>query len=270
MLAGPETDLRNAMLDRLRSNGVVGVMSVRLSREPEIAHLARAAGFDALYVDLEHSTISLDDASRICIACLGVGITPLVRVPVVDAAHVARLLDAGAMGIIGPHVRDAEDARRLVAHYKFPPLGKRSSVAWLPHLGYRTLAPARAGPIINTATAVIAMIEDAQALKNADEIAAVDGIDMLFIGSNDLSADLGLAGQEDHPTLDAACASVIEACRRHGKIAGIGGLARRHDLLRRYVGMGARFVSMGTDLAFLLAGARQQAGVVQALAVGAD
>jgi 4-hydroxy-2-oxoheptanedioate aldolase len=232
----------------------------------EIASLAHAAGFDALYVDMEHSTSSADDASRICIACLGAGVTPLVRVPMIDEAHVSRLLDAGAMGIIGPHVRDAAQARHLVELCKFPPLGMRSSVAWLPQLGYRPAKLERIGTVMNQATAVVVMIEDAQALANADEIAAVDGVDVLFVGSNDLCADLGITGQASHPRLDSAMAAVIEACRRHGKTAGVGGLARHPALLRRYVDMGARLVSMGCDLAFLFEGARQQAAIVRGLA----
>ena len=263
MATGQDIELGNAMLERWKADGVVGIMSVRLSRGIEIAHVARAAGFDALYVDLEHSTMSMDGASRICIACLGTGVTPLVRVPVVDAAHVSRILDGGAMGVIAPHIHDANDARRLVAHCKFPPIGTRSSVAWLPQLGYRTLDPGRAGEVINRTTAVVAMIEDAQALENVDEIAAVEGVDALLVGANDLSADLGVAGQDDHPLLDAAFSAVIDACRRHGKTAGVGGLSRRNDLLRRYVERGARLVSMGTDIAFLVQAARQQASAVR-------
>jgi 4-hydroxy-2-oxoheptanedioate aldolase len=266
MDANIDVDLRNGLLESLKAGKVVGMMSVRLTRGPEIAALARAAGFDALYVDMEHSTLSADDASRICMACLGAGITPLVRVPLIDEAHVSRLLDAGAMGIIGPHIHDAAQARRLVELCKFPPIGRRSSVAWLPQLGYRSLSLQRVGEVMNQATAVVAMIEDSRALANVDEIAAVDGVDMLFVGSNDLCADLGLTGQEGHPRLDAAMGSVIDACRRHGKAAAVGGLARHPALLKRYVAMGARLVSLGTDLAFLLDGARQQAAIVRTLA----
>jgi len=266
MNSSHEVDLRNKLLDRLNAGEVVGIMSVRLSRGVEIASLVQAAGFEALYVDMEHSTASADDASRICIACLGAGITPLVRVPVIDEAHVSRLLDAGAMGIIGPHVHDAAQARRLVELCKFPPLGQRSSVAWLPQLGYRPAKLQHITTVMNKATAVVVMIEDQQALANVDEIAAVEGVDILFIGSNDLSADLGITGQDGHALLDSAVASVIDACRRHGKVAGIGGLARQPALLQRYVDMGARFVSMGTDLSFLFEGARQQADIVRKLA----
>jgi 4-hydroxy-2-oxoheptanedioate aldolase len=260
-----DAKLTNRLLDQLRAGQVVGMMSVRLIRVMEIAALARAAGFDALYVDMEHSTASNEDASRICIASLGAEVTPLVRVPLIDEAHVSRLLDAGAMGIIAPHVRDAEQARRLVDLCKFPPQGRRSSVAWLPQLGYQTLKAEELSKLMNPATAVVVMVEDQQALNSVDAIAAVEGVDVLFIGCSDLCADLGIAGQMDHPLLDQAIATVIKATCRRGKAVGIGGLAKRPDLLQRYVGMGARLVSLGTDLAFFLEGARQQAAIAQAL-----
>lgn len=258
--------LTNPLLDKLRAGKVVGIMSVRFARGVEIAHLARAAGFDALYVDLEHSTLSIDDASQICIACLGAGVTPLVRVPVIDAAHVSRLLDGGAMGIIGPHVSDAAQARRLVELCKFPPVGHRSAVAWLPQLGYRSFEPRQVADTLNRTTAVIAMIEDAQALENVESIAAVDGVDVLLVGSSDLSANLGLSAEDGASGLDAAFAAVIDACRKYGKVAGVGGLARKPALLARYVDRGARLVSMGTDLAFLIEGGRKQSAIVRTLA----
>lgn len=260
--AGP---LRNRLLERLRSGDLASIMSVRLNRGPEIAYLAATAGFDALYVDLEHCTMSADDASRICLAALGAGITPLVRVPVVDAAHVPRLLDGGAMGIIGPHIRTAEEARALVSLCKFPPCGTRSSVAALPQLAYRPLAAMDVHDTMNRATVVIAMVEDEASLAQVEDIAAVEGLDAILVGTQDLCASLGLGDQADHPLIDAAFARTIRACRAHDKWVGVGGLARNRTLLRRYVDMGAGFLSLGTDLSFLLDGARQQVAVLESL-----
>ena len=158
--------LRNALLDSMRAGQVVGMISIRLTRSVEIAAMARAAGFGALYVDMEHSTFSAAEASQVCIACLGAGVTPLVRVPVIDEAHVSRLLDAGAMGVIAPHVHSAAHARQLVDLCRFPPLGRRSSVALLPQLGYRALSQGEIAQTMNRSTAVVAMVEDAQALAN--------------------------------------------------------------------------------------------------------
>src|SRR6185437_13154753 len=103
------------------------------------------------------------------------------------------------------------------------------------------------------------------ALRHADEIAAVDGVDLVMIGSNDFLADCGLTGQYEHPRLREAYASTIAACRKHGKHVGVGGLASRPDLAAEFVRMGARYVSTGTDLSFLLAACTAKAKEVREL-----
>ena len=243
--------LRNHVKEKLARGEVVASMTVRLVRGIEIARIAKTAGFDSLYVDMEHSSFSLETTSQICIAALEAGITPFVRVP--GAADVQRILDAGALGIIAPHVQSADDARKYVRAAKYPPLGERSNAGPLPHLQYRSFPAARAYAAIDAATMVIVQFESGEAIENADEIVAVEGVDMVLIGTNDLLADWGLPGQYDHPRVREAYAKTIDACRRHGKHAAVGGFATRPDLAAKYVRMGARYVSTGTDLGFLLA-----------------
>src|SRR5215471_10022674 len=233
--------LRNHVKERLGRGDIVASMTVRLVRGIEIARIAKSAGFDSLYVDLEHSSLSLETTGQICIAALEAGITPLVRVP--GLAEVSRVLDAGALGVIAPHVQSADDARAYIAAAKFPPLGHRSAAGPLPHLRYRSFPAAAADAALNQATLLIAQFESEEALRQADAIAAVEGVDLVMIGSNDLLADWGLAGQYE----------TIAACRKHGKHVGVGGLASRPDLAAEFVRMGARYVSTGTDLGFLLA-----------------
>jgi 4-hydroxy-2-oxoheptanedioate aldolase len=185
--------LRNDVKEKLRRGEVVASMTVRLIRGTEIARIAKTAGFDSLYVDMEHSSFSLETTGQICIAALEAGITPLVRVP--GVAEVSRVLDAGALGVIAPHVQSADEARCYVEAAKFPPLGHRSAAGPLPHLHYRSFPAAEADAALNEATILIVQFESEQALRNADEIAAMDGVDLVMIGSNDLLADWGLAGQ---------------------------------------------------------------------------
>src|ERR1700691_6478279 len=116
--------LRNHVKDKLNRNEVTASMTVRLVRGIEIARIAKTAGFDSLYVDMEHSSFSLETTGQICMAALEAGITPFVRVP--SIAEVSRVLDAGALGIIAPHVGSADEARDYVRAAKFPPLGDRS------------------------------------------------------------------------------------------------------------------------------------------------
>jgi len=259
--------LHNRVRQKLARDEVVASMTVRLVRGIEIARIAHTAGFDTLYVDVEHSSFSFDTTGQICMAALALGITPLVRVPSTRPDHVSRVLDGGALGIIAPHIRSAEDARHVVAAAKFPPLGERSAAGGLPHLHYRTFPAAEANPALNDATMVVVMMETLAALEKVEEIAAVEGVDMMLIGSSDLTAEMGIPGQFDHPRLKDAFAKTIAACRRHGKHVGVGGLSTRPDLVAQFVKMGARFVSTGTDLAFLAAACAQKAKQVRDIAL---
>jgi 4-hydroxy-2-oxoheptanedioate aldolase len=255
--------LRNNVKEKLARDEVVASMTVRLVRGIEIARIAKTAGFDTLYVDVEHSSFSLDTTGQICMAALAAGIAPFVRVPSIRPEHVSRALDAGALGVIAPHIRSAAEAREVVSAAKFPPFGERSAAGPLPHLHYRSFPAAEANAAMNDATMVIVQFETADALEQADAIAAVEGVDLVLIGTNDLLADMGLAGQYEHERVRAAYARTIEACRKHGKHVGVGGLATRLKLVAEFVKMGARYVSTGTDLGFLLAAATDKAKQVQ-------
>jgi 2-keto-3-deoxy-L-rhamnonate aldolase RhmA len=259
--------LRNRVKDKLARSEVVASMTVRLVGGIEIARLAATAGFDTFYVDLEHSSLSFERAGQICIAGLEIGIAPFVRVPSLRPDHVLRALDGGALGVIAPHVRSAEDARALVQAAKFPPLGTRSASAGLPHFQFRSLPAAEANAALDAATMVVAMMETEAALDRVAEIAAVPGLDMLLVGTSDLTAEMGIAGQYDHPRVRVAYARTIDACRRHGKHVGVGGLASRPDLAAEFVRQGARYVSTGTDLGFLLSAATAKADAVKAIKV---
>ena len=223
-------------------------MTVRLVRGMEIARIAKTAGFDSLYVDMEHASFSLDTTGQICMAALDAGITPLVRVP--GVAEVSRVLDGGALGIIAPHVRSAAEAKEYVRAAKFPPLGDRSAAGPLPHLHYRSFPAAEADAALNAATLLMVQFESEQALAKATRSPQSSGVDMVMIGSNDLLADWGLVGQYEHARLREAYANTIAACRKHGKHVGVGGLSSRPELAAAFVRMGARYVSTGTDLGF--------------------
>jgi 2-keto-3-deoxy-L-rhamnonate aldolase RhmA len=251
--------LRNNVKDKLARGEVVSSMTVRLARTSEIARIARTAGFDMLYIDMEHSALTLDAASQICIACLDLGIMPAVRVPANTPEYISRVLDCGALGVIAPHVRSAEEARAVVRAAKLPPQGERSNTGAFPQLHYRPLPALETCAAINDATMVIVQFESAESLERAEEIVAVEGVDVALVGLNDMLADMGLTGQYDHPRVREIYRRTIEACRNCGKHCGVGGLASRPDLMAEYVRMGARYVSSGTDLSFLLGAATQRA-----------
>jgi len=259
--------VRNNVKEKLARGEVVASMTVRLVRQVEIAQIAKTAGFDTIYVDMEHCSASIETTSQICMAALAAGIAPFVRVPANTPEYITRVLEGGALGVIAPHIGSAEQARAVVQAAKFPPLGARSVAGGLPHLHFRTLPAAEAYAALNDATIVMVQFENAAALAKAEEIVAVEGVDMVMIGTNDLLCDWGVPEQYEHPKVREAYEMTIAACRRHGKHVGVGGLATRPTLVERYVQMGARYVSTGTDLAFLMGACVQRAKQVKDIAL---
>jgi 4-hydroxy-2-oxoheptanedioate aldolase len=259
--------VKNIVKEKLARNEVVASMTIRLTRGVEIARMAKTAGFDMIYVDLEHSTMTLDATGQICLAALSAGVAPMVRVPANTPEYIQRVLDGGALGIIAPGVGSAEEARAVVRAAKFPPLGERGAGGALPHLEYRAFPTAEANAAMNDATMVIVQFESAEAVEKAEEIAAVGGVDMVLIGVNDMLASMGLPGQYEHAKVKDAYARTIAACHKHGKHVGVGGLSTRPKLAAEFIAMGARMVSTGTDIQFLLAAMTEKAKQVREMPV---
>jgi 4-hydroxy-2-oxoheptanedioate aldolase len=211
--------------------------------------------------------MTLDATGQICLAALSVGVAPMVRVPSNTPEYIQRVLDGGALGVIAPGIGSAEEARQVVKAAKYPPLGERGAGGALPHLEYRSFPAAEANAALNDATMVIVQFESAAALDQADEIVAIEGVDMVLLGINDLLASMGLAGQYEHPKVRDAYARTIAACRKHGKHVGVGGLSTRPKLQAEFVAMGARMISAGTDIQFLLAAMTEKAKQVHEIKV---
>ncbi len=247
---------------RLASGKLTIGMVLHQARTVNIAAIAKTCGFDFFSVDMEHGSFAIDTAAQIVNAALPLGITSLVRVPATDH-DAARLLDAGAQGIIVPHVETSEAAARAVWQCKFPPLGDRSD-AVLPHLSFRIPSAPELAERVNEETLVVVMVESRKGVENAEAIAAVPGIDVILIGTNDLCRDLGIPDQFLDPRLEQAYRSVIAACQRHGVAPGMTGL-HVPDLSRKFVELGMRFVMGGTDLNFLMTAARERAQFLRSL-----
>ncbi|WP_233154982.1 HpcH/HpaI aldolase family protein [Candidimonas nitroreducens] len=247
--------IQNNVTSNLAAGKPAVSFQVRLVESIEIAQIAKSCGYDTLYIDLEHCMHSMHQTSQICMAALAVGITPFVRVPSYAPEYVSRVLDGGAMGIIAPHVSNRNEAERVVAAAKFPPLGDRSVSIGLPQLKFQNYPLAEARRELNAKTTVVTMLEGPDAVDNAEEIAAVEGVDILFIGTNDLCAQLGIDGQFDHPKVKEIYAHVTAVARKHGKHVGVGGLSGHPELLTQFVKMGALYISAGSDLQYMVSGA---------------
>ena len=143
--------------------------------------------------------------------------------------------------------------------------GNRSSGGGLAHAKFETMNPKELLQDVNDETLLVAMIETPEAGDKADEIASVDGIDVLLIGTNDLSTGMGFTGQHDHPKVNKVYEQVVDACTKHGKTPGMGG-SYQPDLIERRISEGMRFILSGSDLNFMIAGATAQAKMIRDVA----
>jgi 2-keto-3-deoxy-L-rhamnonate aldolase RhmA len=239
-------------------------MALRQARTVDIGRVLAACGFDFAFLDMEHNTMSIDTAAQIAVACHDAGVAPLVRVPGYEHYLATRLLDAGALGIVFPHVDTAEQARELVSNCKYPPVGHRSLGGPMAQLGFRPYPRAESTAAVNQATLLVMMLETPAAIENAEGMASVPGVDVLLIGTNDLTLEMGIPGKYDDPAVKQAYDTVIAACRKHGKHPGMGGIYD-HPTMEKYIRRGARFVLCGSDVAFLMAAGQARVDFLRSL-----
>src|SRR5262245_64374110 len=210
--------LASEALQNIRGGKLTLGLGVHHLRGAAVPLLAKAAGFDFLFIDAEHGFISTPEISQICVAALGLGVVPIVRICSGELAEGTRALDNGALGLVVPHVDTPEQALELVEAFRFAPMGHRSTGGSNAAFGYRPPAAAEAQKVMNAELLIIPMIETPQAVDNAEAIAAIEGIDALLIGTNDLSLEMGISGTIGNERIHAAYKTVADACRRHGKV----------------------------------------------------
>ena len=257
------TTVANPVRAALAAGQVSLGVGVRGLRSGEIAPMMKSAGFDWLFIDLEHGPSSVETAYTISVAALGAGIVPMVRVPAGELVLAARCLDGGALGIVIPHVDTAEAAREVADRLRYPPNGHRSVGGGLAQLDYEPMSLGDSSRLIDDNTLITVMIETPQAVENAEAIAAVPGIDCLLVGSSDLSMELGIPGENGHAKVQAAVDKVVAGCKKHGKWPGMGG-AYSEELLKLYTDKGMKLILAGNDLPMLTGAARAHQAKVRA------
>lgn len=212
----------NMVKQTLRSGGVsMGVMCMEFAT-PGIGALSAAAGAEFAVFDMEHTGWGLETVRMLAIGSRAAELVPIVRVPTTDYHFIAHALDVGAMGVVIPLVSTAEQARFAVACALYPPRGRRGCAFAMTHDDYRDSDLTIKMEHTNDHVLLIAQIETAEGLANVDAIAAVEGIDALWIGQFDLTTSLGIPGQFDHPRFVEGTRKVLEACHKHGKAAALG------------------------------------------------
>jgi 2-keto-3-deoxy-L-rhamnonate aldolase RhmA len=200
---------------------VMGTMMLEFSTTG-IARIAAEAVSEFAVFDMEHTGWSMKTIRMLMASSAGAEIIPMVRVPALQYHFISRILDLGAMAVVVPFVSGKEQAREIVTHARYPPEGRRVVAFAVAHDGYR------AGNLVtkmrraNEEVMLIAQIENADGVEHAERIAAVDGIDALWIGQFNLSTSLGIPGRLDHRFFHEATRNIVEACHKHGKTAVLG------------------------------------------------
>ncbi|HIB90061.1 TPA: aldolase [Candidatus Poribacteria bacterium] len=185
-----------------------------------IARIAASAGAEFLIFDMEHTGWSIETVRLLMATSRAADIVPMVRVPTTEYHFFSRSLDVGAMGLMVPMVENETQAKIIVDSAKYPPIGKRGAAFGIAHDDYEEGDILDKMSSINQEILLIAQIETVQGLENADKIAALDGIDVLWIGHFDLTNSMEIPGQFDHPKYLQAVTHVAEICQKHGKSAG--------------------------------------------------
>ncbi|MBS0550062.1 MAG: aldolase [Proteobacteria bacterium] len=245
----------NAAKARLKNNELSIGIGIRLTRNVDIVKVMKAAGFDWLFLDLEHGSMSIETCCEIAVTAQDSGIAPIVRVPHGELAMATRVLDGGALGIVIPHVDTAEEAREIADRLRYPPRGHRSVGGGLAQFDYEPMNMGEMTRKSDDNMLLTVMIETPKAVKNAEAIAAVPGIDCLLVGASDLSMEMGIPGETGHKKIQAAVDKVLAACKKHKKWPGMGG-AYTDALLDLYIGKGMKFLLAGNDLPMLTGAAR--------------
>jgi 4-hydroxy-2-oxoheptanedioate aldolase len=246
--------MTDTLAHRLADRPCFGI-SCRLTRTTDIAAMVRDCGYDWMFLDLEHGPLSMDQITQTALAGVEAGVTPLVRMADASPGPIHRVLSNGAMGVIVPHVDDPETAAAVARECRFPPLGNRSVPGIIPQLGYKPRSFADAAKLLDPVTLCAVMIESRAAVAAVDEIAAVEGVDILFVGASDLTFQLGKPSAYDDPEMIGAMERVAAAARKHGKVSGFGGVADA-AMARRYIDLGMHFVLAGNDQTMFLNGMR--------------
>ena len=259
-------NISNTAKNRLESGELALGIGLRQARTVDIGKIMKTCGYDWLFIDMEHNSMSIDTAAQISVAAQDAGIAPIVRVPGFQHFHASRALDGGAQGVVVPHVDTAEVAAEMVSNCKYPPVGHRSVTGRLPQVDFEAHPQDEVTRSVNNATLVVVMVETPTAVENVEAIAAVPGVDSVLVGTNDLCTEMGIPGAVGDPRIQEVMERVVAACRAHGKHPGLGGVYEP-PLMERYIRMGMRLVLCGSDLTMMMAAAQERSARMRSISL---
>ena len=245
----------NQTRERLSRGETVFGCGLQVYRSAEIPRAFAVAGFDYVFIDMEHGSYNLETVHDMIKTSLDAGITPIVRVCELLYSLLARLLDCGAQGIILPRVEDPKILAESLSWLRFPPLGKRGYGVNPTMIGYEARG---FGEIIehqNRNTLSVVQFETVKAIERADELLSIPGLDVIMVGPADLSIALGIPGQFENPLLVSTVDGLIEKCKKHGVVPGIQ--TRSVAMAKFWAERGMRFVGASAEHALLLEKAKE-------------
>ena len=231
-----------------------------------VPHIIEASGFDYCMIDMEHGAFDISTIADLAGWFAATEISPIVRIHKAFVHYIPLLLDQGVMGIQISGVDNADEARAIVREAKYPPLGNRGMSGMGPHTRYRGYGSrylSEYAPWANANIILCPSIESLEGLTNVEAIAAVEGIDMIAYGHSDLSAALGIHLQLEHPRFKEAMRKIVDACKKHGKLAR--GSAETEEQIEEYWKLGCQVLNLpGTDTSTYLDGLKSRAGRARA------
>ena len=240
----------NSAKEKLKAGNVVVGSQIQQFRSTEPPRIFAAAGAEFLWIDMEHGSFDFETVQDIVRATADAGPTPIVRVGDLQYTLVARALDLGAQGVILPRLEAVEQLREAISWTRFPPDGRRGYGLSGPALRYQRASMSEVIEHANLHTLVIVQFETIAAIERQDELLALPGVDVAFVGPADLSVALGVPGQLDHPRFIETVTRLIDSCNRHGVAPGIH--LRAAELATEWLERGMRFISVGNEHQFLL------------------
>lgn len=244
-----------AMKEKMKQKGTVFGMMLSEVATPNLVRIMSVANYEFMIVDCEHGYYDFSQLANLASVGNGLNMTMLVRIPVIEREFVAKVLDMGMDGLLVPMVNTAEDAKKVVRLVKYPPIGIRGISTTRAHTNYTPPALDEYVEIANQRTIILAQIESRQAVEHAEEIAAVEGIDAIIVGPNDMAVDFGTPGKLDTPDMRQAIKRVIAAAGSAGKPCGI--IDSHVDFLRKWHEQGMTVFSCGSEVSMIMNSARK-------------
>ena len=238
---------------KLKDGGLaVGTMISEI-RNPNLAYLLAQCGFDFFIIDNEHGSYSPETISNMIAAARGAGVLTIVRIPEIRRETILKPLDCGAAGLLVPQVNTAHQAKEIMTHAKYPPLGNRGVALSRAHSLYARPEAESYLSQANETSFIAVQAESPEAIRNLESIAATPGVDAIFVGPADLSVSLGIPGQVAHPDEVQAIGRVVEVCQKHRITPGIH--MSNLEMLGAWIKKGMRFISFSSDVDMLARGA---------------